>query len=70
MTTEFQTRTAAYFGREPMPITTTFESTSLNDEDPTEKKKMRGRPTKTTYKVPTRVERQELLRARIMKLKE
>ena len=70
MTTEFQTRTTAYVGREPMPITTTFDSTRLNNEEDTEKKKMRGRPPKNTYKAPTGVERQELLRARIIKLKD
>jgi hypothetical protein len=49
-----------------------FEGLDLYDDDIEEgKKKMpRGRPSKNTYKAPTRVERQELLRARIMNLKE
>ncbi len=70
MTTEFQTRTTAYVGRETMPATTTLDSTRLNSKSDTERKKMRGRPPKNTYKAPTGVERQELLRARIIKLKD
>jgi hypothetical protein len=43
----------------------------VDDDDTEGKKKMpRGRPPKNAYKAPTRVERQELLRARIMNLKE
>ncbi len=70
MSTEVMTSTAAYLGSEPTPLATAFASTSLNEDDSMEKKKMRGRPPKNTYKAPNRVERQELLRARILKLKD
>ena len=47
------------------------EGAKVDDDDLEDKKKMpRGRPPKNAYKAPTRVERQELLRERIMNLKE
>jgi len=57
-------------GRNVMPILAT-NSLNPDDNEMEEKKKMpRGRPAKNTYKVPTRVERQELLHAKVMDLKE
>jgi hypothetical protein len=64
-----QEQTAAFNGH-GIPIAAINNFNPIGDGVEDKKKMARGRPPKNTYKVPTRVERQELLRAQIMRLKE